>query len=173
MFTRLVTPVLSGVLLFAASAVPVAGLAAALPMPHGRVILSIRGNITTTNIDGRADFDRAMLNALGVTSLTTWTPWTDGQVRFEGVLGATLLAAVGARGSTIRAVALNDYEAEIPVSDFRTYRVLLATRMAGKQLRLRDKGPIWIIFPWSGHPELDDEATRYKSVWQVKELVIQ
>jgi len=173
MFTRLVTPVLTGVLLLAASAAPVAGLAAALPIPQGRVILSISGNIATANVDGRADFDRAMLEGLGVTSLATWTPWTDGQVRFEGVLGTTLLDVVGARGSTVRAVALNDYEAEIPISDFRKYRVLLALRMAGKQLRLRDKGPIWIIFPWSDHPELDDEATRYKSVWQLKQLVIQ
>ena len=57
---------------------------AALPMPEGPVILSVTGNITTTNAEGRADFDRAMLEALGVTRMTTWTPWTDGQVRLRG-----------------------------------------------------------------------------------------
>jgi hypothetical protein len=173
MLTRLAAPILTGVLLLTAIVVPVAAADTALPLPQGGVILSVTGNIATTNAEGRADFDRAMLEALGVTTLTTWTPWTEGQVAFEGVLGAALLDAVGARGATIRAVAINDYEAEIPVSDFRNYRVLLATRMAGKQLRLRDKGPIWIVFPWSDHPELDDEPTRYKSVWQVKRLVIQ
>jgi hypothetical protein len=137
------------------------------------VILSGNGNIATTNAEGRADFDRAMLEGLGVTTVTSSTPWTEGEVPFDGVLGATLLDAVGARGATIRAVAVNDYEAEIPLADFRNYRVLLAMRMAGKQLQLRDKGPIWIIFPWSDHPELDNDVTHAKSVWQVTQLVIQ
>ena len=171
MRTRLVRQALTGVLLLAALAAAPA-VKAALPMPQGPVILSVTGNITATNAEGRADFDRAMLQALGVTTLTTWTPWTEGEVAFKGVLGATLLDAVGAQGQTVRAVAVNDYAADIPASDFRKYRILLATNMAGKQLRLRDKGPIWIIFPWTGHPELDDDATRYKSVWQVKELVV-
>jgi hypothetical protein len=153
---------------------PAAALAGgALPQATGRVILSVSGKINLTNADGRADFDRALLGTLPRATLTTWTPWTDGEVTFEGVLGATLLDAVGAEGATVRAIALNDYAAEMPLSDFRNYRVLLATHMAGERLPVRDKGPLWIVFPWTDHPELQDEATRYKSVWQLRELVIQ
>jgi hypothetical protein len=109
---------------------------------------------------------------LGPSKLTTWTPWTDGEVEFEGVLARRLMEAVGARGSEVEARALNDYKDVIPIEDFHRYDVLLATRMNGQLMRLRDKGPIWIVYPWSGHPELDDFATREKSVWQLSALQV-
>jgi len=37
-----------------------------LAQPKGAVILSVTGNLTTTNAPGRADFDRAMLESLGM-----------------------------------------------------------------------------------------------------------
>jgi hypothetical protein len=70
----------------------------------------------------------------------------------------------------VHAIALNDYEYTIPLEDFDRYDVLLATRVNGQLMRVRDKGPIWIVYPWSGHPELDDFATREKSVWQLNAL---
>lgn len=144
-----------------------------LPRPKDRVILTIAGAITHTNAPGQAEFDRAMLEQLGLTRLRTWTPWTEGEPEFEGVLARRLMAAVGATGTTVRALALNDFESTIPLADFERYPVLLATRMNGKQLEVRDKGPIWIVYPWSGHPELDDLPTRRKSVWQLSSLHVQ
>ena len=58
----------------------------------------------------------------------------------------------------------------IPIDDFHRYDVLLAVRMNGQLMRTRDKGPIWIVYPWSRHPELDDFLTREKSVWQLNAL---
>jgi hypothetical protein len=58
----------------------------------------------------------------------------------------------------------------IPIDDFHRYDVLLAVRMNGQLMRTRDKGPIWIVYPWSGHPELDDFLTREKSIWQLNAL---
>jgi hypothetical protein len=66
--------------------------------------------------------------------------------------------------------ALNQYDETIPLADFHTYDVLLALRMNGRPMRVRDKGPIWIIYPWSDYPELDDFLTREKSVWQLTAL---
>jgi hypothetical protein len=70
-------------------------------------------------------------------------------------------------------MALNEYQQTIPISDFASYDVLLAFRMNGRPMRLRDKGPIWIVYPWSDHPELDDFLTRAKSVWQLNALHVQ
>ena len=58
----------------------------------------------------------------------------------------------------------------IPLEDFDRYDVLLATRVNGELIRVRDKGPIWIVYPWSEYRELDDFATREKSVWQLSAL---
>jgi hypothetical protein len=141
-----------------------------LAAPHGPAILSVTGAIANTNAAGRADFDIPNLEHLGLSRLTTWTPWTEGEIEFEGVLGRRLMEAVGALGTEVHAIALNGYEHTIPLGDFQSYDVLLAFRMNGAAMRVRDKGPIWIIYPWSNHPELDDFTTREKSIWQLTAL---
>ena len=141
-----------------------------LAPPHDQVILTVTGAIANTTAPGRADFDRANLEHLGLTKLVTWTPWTEGEIEFEGVLARRLMAAVGAKGTEVHATALNQYEEAIPLADFQSYDVLLALCMNGRPMRVRDKGPIWIIYPWADHPELDDFLTREKSVWQLTTL---
>jgi hypothetical protein len=145
---------------------------AALAEPSGRVLLSVTGKITETNGEGRAEFDRQMLEALGTVRLRTWTPWTDGVVEFEGVPARRILDAVGAAGSVLVAIATNEYSAKIPVERLRKYPVILAMSMNGKQLRLRDKGPLWIVMPWSDYPELDNQESRHWSVWQLRQIEI-
>ena len=135
-----------------------------------RVILSVTGAISGHGGSGRIDFDLKDLEQLGLTKLTTWTPWTEGEVEFEGVWARRLMEAVGAQGTEVEARALNDYVEVIPIDDFHRYDVLLAVRMNGQLMRTRDKGPIWIVYPWSGNPELDDFLTREKSVWQLNAL---
>jgi hypothetical protein len=162
---------LPGALALCAFGVPTTSLGAGtwLPAPDS-VILTVTGAIANADPSGRIEFDLYALENLGLSRLTTWTPWTDGEIEFEGVWARRLMAAVGARGSEVEARALNDYKEVIPLEDFHRYDVLLAMRMNGQLMRARDKGPIWIVYPWSGHPELDDFATREKSVWQLSAL---
>jgi hypothetical protein len=158
----------------AAAGLPVGARAGeALAPPRGEVVLTVSGAIESTNAPGYADFDITSLEHLGLSRLTTWTPWTKGEIEFEGVLARRLMEAVGAAGTEVGAFALNEYQQTIPISDFASYDVLLAFRMNGRSMRLRDKGPIWIVYPWSDHPELDDFVTRAKSVWQLNALHVQ
>jgi hypothetical protein len=53
--------------------------------PQGPVVLTVDGAITRTTAPGRAEFDRAMLEQLGVATLRTWTPWTEGEPEFQRV----------------------------------------------------------------------------------------
>jgi hypothetical protein len=161
---------LPGVLALCATGAPIAICARDLPSPHDPVILTVTGALAQADASGRIDFDLNAIERLGLSKLITWTPWTDGEIEFEGVWARRLMAAVGAQGSEVEARALNDYQEIIPIDDFHRYDVLLATRMNGQLMRTRDKGPIWIVYPWSGHPELDDFATREKSVWQLSAL---
>ena len=152
---------------------PVASNAAPLGKPSGKVILTVTGNISNTNAGEKAEFDRDMLEALGVTEIKQHTPWTDGEQTFSGVLGSKILDAVGARGVTIVARAVNDYEVEIPVSDLRKYPILFAMKQGGRYMRLRDKGPLWVIYPFEIYPELDTAETREKWIWQLSTIKIQ
>ncbi len=146
--------------------------AGSLGAPAGKVILVVGGSIENTNVGDEAHFDRTMLEALGVTELSQETPWTEGRQTFRGVLGSRILDAVGARGDTFTARALNDYEVNIPLDDLRRYPVLFALQQNGKYMRVRDKGPIWIIYPREMFPELDNEETKQKWVWQLSSIEI-
>jgi len=146
--------------------------AATLPAPQERGILEITGKIANTNSADRAKFDLPMLEKMGISRLKTSTAWTEGQPVFEGVLVRDLLGAVGASGDKVTVVALNDYKVDIPMADFQNFPVILAYRMDGEALRVKDKGPLWIIYPQDDYPELKNKQTQNKWVWQVKEIQI-
>lgn len=166
-----------GVLATAACASPAA--AAVLPQPQGRPILVVSGAINNTNAatpaGAVARFDRDMLEAVGMTGFETSTPWYDGPVRFDGVPMARLLREVGAAnaaGATVTALALNDYSTDIPVSDFERYGVILALKRNGAYMPVRDKGPLFIVYPFDAHPELRTQLYYSRCAWQVAELIV-
>jgi hypothetical protein len=149
-----------------------AGYAAPLPAPTGPVVLTVTGAIANTNNGTAAEFDMAMLDALARHTTVTKTPWYDGPQTFSGPLGAAVLEAVGASGKTLKVLALNDYESEIPASDFTDYTVILATALNGKPMSIRDKGPIFVIYPFDEQPSLNNETYYGRSAWQVKSIEV-
>lgn len=112
------------------------------------------------------------LEKLAVSSFATTTPWTKDKSKFEGVYLKHVLAAVGAKGSQIKAVALNDYASQLPFTDADTKNVLIAFKVDGKQLVIRDKGPLWLVYPFDQDPSLKQEVIYARSVWQLRKLVI-
>jgi hypothetical protein len=145
-------------------------VAAPLPAPEGTVLLTVRGNLL--HGDDVVPLDRDALERLGPVELRTWTPWTDGEPVFRGVLVRDLLAELGAEGEVVVARALNDYHVTIPIAELERYDILLAFERDGLPLTRRDMGPLWIVYPWSDHPELDDRVSRQRSVWQLMELEV-
>lgn len=146
--------------------------ASELPAPTGPVVLTVSGAIAHTNIDGAAAFDQAMLDGLAQHTTHSETPWYDGARSFSGVLLSSVLEAVGAKGETMTATALNAYSAEIPVADVINDPVILASRVDGKLLSIRDKGPLFVIYPFDTNPELYNEVYFGRSVWQVASLKV-
>ena len=143
-----------------------------LPLPKGPVILTISGQIEQTNGSGLARFDQEMLEALGKASFVTGTELSAKPQLFEGVALRAALERVGARGKVIRASAMNDYEIPIPVEDLR-YEPILAMKVDGKVLMVRDKGPLWIVYPRDAHEVLHDVRYYARSVWQLNKLHVE
>lgn len=156
--------------LFALTAAATAG---DLAQPTGKVVLTISGKIEKRNSEGGAVFDIAMLEALPSRKSAVNTPWYTNKTTFEGPLGSAVLDAVGAKGEKLRVVALNDYAAEIPVEDFKKYPVILATKLDGNPMSVREKGPIFVIYPFDAEPSLFNEKYFNRSVWQVKSIEVQ
>ena len=147
-------------------------MAADLSKPEGTVILTVSGNIDNTNVNGEAQFDRQMLEQLPQTKITTYTPWTEGLPVYEGVLLNTLLEQVGASSDKLVAKALNDYHTKIDLAALKDYPILLAIKTDGVPMRVRDKGPIWIIYPLSDYAELDTIKHHEDMIWQLGSLEV-
>ena len=146
--------------------------AATLPAPEGKVVLTMSGKIANTNKDGAAVFDMPMLEKLGMQSFSTVTPWYDGKVKFEGVPMAKLMQHVGASGTTITVKALNDYATEIPMEDFKKYPVILAIKRNDNYMPVRDKGPLFIVYPYDSDPDLKHQRFYSRSAWQVAQIIV-
>lgn len=143
-----------------------------LPAPQGQVILTLSGAISNTNGDGHARFDQAMIESLPQRQTLTQTPWFEGPQEFSGPRLSDLLDVVGAAGSALRVVAINDYAATLPWSDIESVPVILAVRHNGATMSVRDKGPLFVIYPFDEYPALRNEVHFSRSVWQVTAIEI-
>ncbi len=159
--------------LLACAALPwLPAAALALDEPSGAVVLTLSGRIARANRSNVAVFDQAMLAQLPQTAFSVRTPWYDRARKFSGPLLRELLASVGSTGQQLRAVALNDYRVDIPAEDAQRYDVLLATRLDDQPIAVRDKGPLFIIYPFDQHPGLRTPVYYSRCAWQLKAIEV-
>ena len=151
----------------------VTGATWALQPPTGKVVLTIAGKVAGKNSPRGAEFDMAMLEALPQKTFTTKTPWDRLPVKFSGPLLRDVLAAANAQGTTLSAIAVNDYKTTIPVADTAQFDMVLAHRMNGQPIPPRTKGPLFIVYPYDSMPALQDEVYRNRSAWQLKEIAVE
>lgn len=144
-----------------------------LPEPKGRVILTISGHIGQPNKGKDAAFDMAMLEALPQHSFTTRTPWYDRPVKFTGPLLSDLLDAVKAQGGTVSATAINDYTIRIPVADAKEQGAIVARLLDDQPMAVRDKGPLFVVYPFDNKAELRTSTYYERSIWQLKRMSIE
>jgi len=112
------------------------------------------------------------LDALEQVTFTTTTIWTDGETRFSGVPLKAVLAHLGADGGAVEMVALNDYAVTMPVEKLEEDAPIIATRMNGETMSVRDKGPYWVVFPYDRDPKYSTEVYYSLSIWQLNRLKV-
>jgi len=144
-----------------------------LPVPNGTVVLVVSGQVQAANAGDRAEFDMEMLARLPQHSFSTQTPWYGAARKFTGPLLRDVLAAVGARGTQLRVTALNDYHVDLPVEDTLKHDVLLARLLDDRPMAVRDKGPLFIIYPFDSSAALRNAVYYSRSAWQVKTIEVQ
>jgi hypothetical protein len=83
-----------------------------------------------------------------------------------------LMKQVGASGKRAVVVALNDYSTEIPMEDFSKHNVILALKRDGEYMPVRDKGPLFIVYPYDSSPELQTQTYYARSAWQVAKIIV-
>lgn len=151
---------------------PALGGAQSLQSPTGPVVLTVRGDINAFNTEDSAEFDLRMLQNIGVAEIETSTVWTEGVNQFEGVELYDLMLFLGVQTGTILASAIDYYEVEIPVSDAIPNGPIVAYRMNGEEMSIRDKGPLWIMYPFDTRSEYATTEYFGRSIWQLIDLTV-
>lgn len=132
-------------------------------------VMALQVTPSATSLD-IVEFSLEELDAFEQVEFTTTTIWTDGETKFSGVSLKALLESIDATGTTIEMVALNDYSVTMPISDLEDSAPIIATRMDGSIMSVRDKGPFWVVFPYDRDPKYSTEVTFARSIWQLNRL---
>jgi hypothetical protein len=138
----------------------------------GPVILTISGDLDLEDDGDTVVYDRAALMALPATTFETSTVWTDGVSSFTGVSLQTLALKIGVKHGRFLATAINDYTVEIPMSDAVEGGPIIAYLMDGNEMSIRDKGPLWVIYPYDSDADFRSEVVFSRSIWQLDRLEI-
>lgn len=136
----------------------------------GEIILTVDGAVAAQG--AAMDFDMDGLKALPAVSFDTSTTWTDGVSTFTGVPLKALLDATGATGDEIEAIALNNYSVAIPVDSLTDESPIVAYEIDGAGFSRRDKGPLWIVYPFDQSEEYRNELVYGRSIWQLRTLTV-
>ncbi len=158
-----------GLILRAAASVVLAAVALVpftVAAPAGDTILVLRNAADPARSEVR--LTEADLLAMPQVTVRTRTEWTDGVAEYVGPLARDVVARIGAGpATTAHLVAANDYSVDVPIGDFTEYDVIFAMQADGKRLTLRDKGPLWVMYPIDDHAELNDPTYNLRMIWQL------
>lgn len=112
------------------------------------------------------------LDEMPQVEFTTSTIWTDGPVTFSGVPLKAVLGDMATDGGTLEMVALNDYKVTMPLDQLEDGVPIIATRMNGETMSVREKGPYWVVFPYDSDAKYQTETVYAWSIWQLNRLKI-
>ncbi|MBO0213397.1 molybdopterin-dependent oxidoreductase [Vibrio sp. Vb2880] len=112
-------------------------------------------------------------SALPVNAFTTHVPWLTEPHTFTGFTLTDLLKYLKVENAeSVSLIALNDYAANIAIDDVQQYNPIVAYFLDGKPMRVRDKGPFWLVYNLSAYPQIDEPMHYTQMVWQIKEILI-
>lgn len=126
--------------------------------------------LTVTHDGAATEYDLAALESLGAVTFETTTVWTEGTQSFTGVPLATLATELDVDDGVFLASAINDYTIEIPVTDAVDGGPIIAFLNNGAPMSVRDKGPLWIVYPYDSSPEYQAEQIYARSIWQLDRI---
>lgn len=144
------------------------------PAPRDDVVLTLSGDIGTTNQGDSLVFDLQTLEQLRLVKYSTKDPWLDETVTYTGVLLSDLFrfADISADATTAHMVALDGYEVEIAIEDTEKWPILLATRADGDYMSIDNYGPTRVVFPYNSYPEIDEIQYNDLWIWNLETITV-
>ncbi|WP_194436577.1 hypothetical protein [Vibrio fluminensis] len=114
-----------------------------------------------------------LLAEFSTTSFETRLPWFPDQRSFTGIPVMKLVERYGDENTfAVTFLALNDYAATSTVEDIQKFAPIVAVKMNGEPMKIRHKGPYWLIFNLNKYPEIDNIGYHSQMVWQIDEIIL-
>ena len=145
----------------------------ALDLPEGPLVLSLSGRLRQPSRGAVAALDMAMLERLPQAPFSTRTPWYAQARRFAGPLLRDSPSAAGSHATLLAAAALNGYRVDLPADDAIRHDLLVARLLDDKPMTVRDKWPLFIIYPFDPHASLRNALYYSRCVWQLNAIDLQ
>jgi len=131
------------------------------------VLLTIHAAKDTSPIE----LTDADLMAMDRESFATSTLWTTEKHSFSGPSLHQVLVQVGAEPSVpVELVAANDYAVTVGPEMIDKDFPIIANRLDGEPFSIREKGPLWLMFPFDQEPGYKTEVHYSLSVWQLTDI---
>lgn len=113
------------------------------------------------------------IQSLPETTYQTELPWLKKSSEFTGIKLSTLLTeAYGSIPELVDVKGLNNYHVHISRADIINYQPILAYKKDNHYIKVRDKGPYWVVYPLNLYPELNRTKYHLQMVWQVSEITL-
>ncbi|MDF3362788.1 molybdopterin-dependent oxidoreductase [Sulfitobacter sp. Ks41] len=137
--------------------------------------------LSLTTSKQSVDFTLEQLQTLPQTTVVTANDYVEPSAVFQGPLLRTVLEALEIDkdaelkmiDAELKMIALNDFTSTVPASDAFDYDVIMAVLRDGELMTVRNKGPIWVIYPMDDNPELRSDIYNDRLVWQLKEIAVE
>ena len=75
--------------------------------------------------------------------------------------------------ATLKVTALNDYAIEVPIAHAREWPTILALKADGEYMSVRDKGPLWLVYPRHMSAQFGNDKYNARWIWQIATIEVQ
>lgn len=101
----------------------------------------------------------------------TSTPWFSQAKAFNGPLLKDILMDAGIKATdNLTVTALDKYQVNIPAADAWKEPVILAREIDGQKLKVKDKGPTWVIYNFDSKVALKHDTYYSRCPWQIASI---
>ncbi|MBT3140445.1 molybdopterin-dependent oxidoreductase [Falsiruegeria litorea] len=135
-------------------------------------ILTVSGLPVASGSEATVEFELEELRRIGEITFSTTTPWTEGEQTFTGVPLATFVSSLDLKAGVLKATAVNDYAVEIPVSEALFDGPIIAYLKNDERMSIREKGPLWLVYPYDSDAKFRTEIVYSRSIWQLDRIVV-
>lgn len=137
-------------------------------------MLTIQGQIASEN---PVEFNSFELAKLATTTVRTRSPFHESNkavIEFQGIRISDLLDRIDLATNIdeLTLLAFDNYRATISIADVYRYPIIIALKKDEIPLSRSEGGPLFVVFPKSDYPELEDKYSQSDWVFYVTDLIV-